>query len=180
MNRTKRWIITGEIGAGKTTFCLQIVELAREADLVLGGLISPGVFVDGRKVGINVVDLKGQQTRCLANPRKEGISGPSTKGWSFVEESVAWGNRVLAQAVPCDVLVIDELGPLEFERGEGWVKGLTILDEGEFQVALVVVRPHLLDQALERWPSSKTVKISPSSDIPHLAREVSQGFQLDD
>ncbi|MFO8035592.1 MAG: nucleoside-triphosphatase [Anaerolineales bacterium] len=180
MKQTQRWIITGEIGAGKTLFCMEIVELARQAGLSLGGLISPGVFEDGRKVGINVVDLKGQQTCRLANPRKEGVSGPSTKGWSFVEGSVAWGNRVLAQAVPCDILIIDELGPLEFERGEGWVKGLTILDEGDFEVGLVVIRPHLLDQALERWPDAQTIEISPASDIPHLVKEVLHRFGVED
>lgn len=180
MKETQRWIVTGEIGAGKTLFCMEIVELARREDLSLGGLISPGVFEDGRKVGINVVDLKRQQTRRLANPRKEGVSGPSTKGWSFVEGSVAWGNRMLGEAVPCDILIIDELGPLEFERGEGWVKGLTILDEGDFEVGLVVIRPHLLDQALERWPSAKRIEIFPASDIPRRAKDVFQRFAVED
>lgn len=25
-----------------------------------------------------------------------------------------WGNQLLAQAVPCDILFVDEMGPLEF------------------------------------------------------------------
>ena len=35
-------------------------------------------------------------------------------------EVLAWGTRILQQATPCDLLVVDELGPLKFERGEGW------------------------------------------------------------
>jgi nucleoside-triphosphatase THEP1 len=27
---------------------------------------------------------------------------------------------MLKSATPCDLLVVDELGPLEFERREGW------------------------------------------------------------
>jgi len=177
MSDTQRVIITGEIGVGKTTFCSRIAELGRQAGLALAGLISPGVFEGGRKVGISVINLKNEETRLLAKPREVKASGPSTKGWSFKEESVQWGNRVLAQTAPCDLLIVDELGPLEFERGEGWVEGLTLIDEGRFGVAFVVVRPYLVPQALERWHAAHTIRITSESDIPHLAKETFQRHQ---
>ncbi len=174
MKRPVRILVTGEIGAGKTTFCLQIADQCHQADLELGGVISPGVFEGGRKVGIDAIDLKSGQRRRLAYLRGEKANGPSTKGWSFVKESVAWGNRVLARAAPCDVLIIDELGPLEFERGEGWVEGVSLVDEGDYEVAFVVVRLHLLNQALERWPDSDTINLASEDNIHHLANETFQ------
>jgi hypothetical protein len=61
---------------------------------------------------------------------------------------------VRAQAVPCGLLVVDELGPLEFERAQGWLSGLTALDSGEYELGLVVIRPELMGAALARWPEA--------------------------
>lgn len=177
MSGMQRVIVTGEIGAGKTTFCSRIAELGRQAGLTVGGIISPGVFKNGRKVAIRATHLKNDETRLLAKLHSGEASGPSTKRWSFREESVQWGNRVLAQTAPCDFLIVDELGPLEFERGEGWVEGLTLIDEGRFDAAFVVVRPYLVPQALERWPAAHTIRLSSESDIPHLAKETFRRYK---
>jgi len=45
------------------------------------------------------------------------------------------------------VFLVDELGPLELVRGEGWAGIIPMLRQRAFGVALVVVRPELLDQA---------------------------------
>ena len=52
-----------------------------------------------------------------------------------------WGNQTLNTSTPCDVLVVDELGPLEFERGIGLQNGFTAIDSRNFDFALVVIRP---------------------------------------
>jgi len=65
-----------------------------------------------------------------------------------------WGDDVLAHVTPCDLLVVDELGPLELERGWGWQQAFTVLHEGNFALAIVVVRPELVIQAQLRLPES--------------------------
>ena len=62
-----------------------------------------------------------------------------------------------AGAVAPDLLVVDELGPLEFARGVGLTEGLTAVDAGRYAVACVVVRPALVDEALRRWPDATVV-----------------------
>jgi len=52
-------------------------------------------------------------------------------------------------------LIVDELGPLEFEREEGWIAGVSAVDSGEYQAALVVIRPSLLMMASQRWKVSR-------------------------
>ena len=53
---------------------------------------------------------------------------------------------MLCSATPCGLLVIDELGPLEVEKGKGWSSAFGILAKAEFALGLVVVRPELVER----------------------------------
>jgi hypothetical protein len=97
------------------------------------------------------------EVRTLAHRQHSG-----GQQWAFVEETLEWGNSVLASAVPTDLLVLDELGPLEWVEGRGWTTGLSAVDSGLYRYALVVVRPELVEQARQRWPYAKLL------DIPRL------------
>ncbi len=145
------YLLTGEIQSGKTSLCLELVKEARKEGIRLGGLISPGVFQSGEKIAIDLLDIKSEERRRLADGSDGRSTEVQTKRWSFLPEAVAWGNRILETALPCDLLVIDELGPLEFHRNQGWVAGFTAVDSGDYQAALLVIRPSLLDKALTRW-----------------------------
>lgn len=43
------------------------------------------------------------------------------------------------------MLLIDELGPLEFNRQTSWVASFEILKRKNYKLALVVIRPEYLD-----------------------------------
>lgn len=149
------WLVSGERGLGKTTFCGNVAQEWAAAGRDVAGLLSLAVFAQEIKTGIDVVNLRSGERRRLANLRTtEAVPAGelSTLRWRFDPEVMAWGNEVLAQTTPCDLLVVDELGPLEFEREQGWLNGLRVLDGGQYQLALVVIRPELLDVALARWP----------------------------
>ena len=150
-------LVTGLSGAGKTTWCKGMVEQARAKGLKVCGLISPAVFKDGWKVGIDLMDLAAGESRRLANLRGEILTGVGTPKWDMDPEVMAWGNAILAEKPDCDVLVMDELGPLEFFRKEGFVNGLTLLDQKKFRAAFVVVRSSLLPFAQQRWPYAHIV-----------------------
>jgi nucleoside-triphosphatase THEP1 len=139
-------VLSGESDCGKTTLCAQVAGLAGAAGLDVAGLLSPARRAGGRKVGIDVQDLRSGRRRPLAEARagSEPDAGPGTEGWRFDPEGLAWGAELLGRATPCDVLVIDELGPLELLRGQGWRIGLDVLRAGGYRLALVVVRPALV------------------------------------
>jgi len=65
--------------------------------------------------------------------------------WTFAPESVAWGQQVLASLPPCDLLVIDEIGPLELELGQGLTSALDALRHAAYRLALVTLRPTLVN-----------------------------------
>jgi nucleoside-triphosphatase THEP1 len=160
MSLGKIIILTGEIGSGKSNLCLDVALKAKEGGIQLAGVLSPAVFKEGEKIGIDLINLKNWDRRNLAIRRDQKKSALETGNWSFFLESVQWGNQILKDAIPCDLLIVDELGPLEFNRGEGWTSGLAAVDSGNFIAALVVIRPSLLTIAEQRWKASRIVDVS--------------------
>ena len=169
------WLISGGRGAGKTTLCAAVIGRAQAAGWDVAGLLSPAVVTGGRKTAIAALDLRRGERRLLARARaaaageQDGESPIRTRAWSFDPAVLAWGDRVLQAAVPCDLLVVDELGTLEFERGQGWLSGLAALDSGRYRQALAVIRPELLAAAQARWPAAQLVAVSAVDDRQALA-----------
>lgn len=169
------FLITGSRGAGKTTFCSRLVKAAREAGWQPGGLISHPVFEESRRAAIDTEDLRTGEIRRLAAAVAPGEAAtPGTKHWLFDPGALEWGNRVLAKCTPCDLLVVDELGPLELERGEGWQAGLAAVDSQQYAIALVVIRAELLGKVLLRWEDANLVEIDTPEDSAYKARVLSE------
>jgi nucleoside-triphosphatase len=169
-------ILTGKIQSGKTNFCLDLAQNAKDMGFNLAGVLSPGVFHQDEKTGIDVVNLKSWERRRLAVLRGRGQIGIETRHWSFYPGIVDWGNQVLKNAVPCDLLIIDELGPLEFEREEGWVAGVSAVDSGEYQAALVVIRPSLLKMASQRWKVSRVHDLDNIQNVSFSSEDILAGL----
>jgi nucleoside-triphosphatase len=74
-------------------------------------------------------------------------------------DTLAWGDEILAEVGRCDVLILDELGPVEFRRGEGLQKGMELVDRGAFEQAYVVLRPSLLGLGQARWPDANVLSL---------------------
>lgn len=160
------WILTGARSTGKTTLCRRLAAEAQALKWDVAGVISPAVFDGNGKTGIEVIDLRSGEGRLFARRPLDANGLPSQEhGWVYDQTALAWGNAVLEKAVPCDMLVVDELGPLEFEAGRGWVAGLTSVDSRAYRVALVTIRPELLPLARQRWPFSGVVDMDASESF---------------
>jgi len=148
-------ILSGERGAGKSAVCRKTVTLAQAQGYTCGGLITlrcPGDDLD-------VLDTRDGSTRRLT--LDPGVSPAVIQGrFRFSPGTLAWGNNVLARAAPCDLLVVDELGPLEIEQGWGWQRAFSVLRKAEFALALVVVRPELVMRAQLKLPESALAVIT--------------------
>lgn len=174
-------ILTGPIGSGKTTLCLDLVEHLKKADLVVHGIVTPPMNVNGNKVGIDLVDLQSGEKKRFACLKESVSSDLFTGKWSFDADVMNWGNQTLGHAIPCQVLIVDELGPLEFERGIGLQNGVTAIDSGDFSVALVVVRPSLIAAAKQRWPTAKLYTVTRETQPAVLNDLIGQimGYRVD-
>ncbi len=155
-------IVTGPKGSGKSSFCVEMALLARAYGLDVAGVISLPRFDGSTKAAIDLMRLRTSSTRRLAFRRDGRPPGNTlhTTSWDFDESTIEWGNSSLQDAIPCDLLVVDEVGPLEMERGAGLLAGLDALDSRNYLLALVVVRPDLVPKALKRWPDAGVLDVS--------------------
>ncbi len=150
-------IVTGLSGAGKTTWCSRLAKFAKARGFSVEGVLSPGIFETGKKTGISVESLSTGEAKQLASLRDSENAKLATPRWSFSPEILEWANQTLIQKDSKDLLVIDELGPLEFLQGKGLTAGLDRIDAGQYKVACAVVRSSLLPKALQRWPKAKVI-----------------------
>lgn len=170
--RGKLLLLTGPSGSGKTSLCLQVIQTAQRTARQLSGVVSPGVFVYGQKKAIMVQAVHSGETFQLARPvcaaHPQDTTSLRTPAWSFDPDAVAWGNQILANALPADMFIIDELGPLEWLQNSGWTAAFPAIDSRQYHLCLLVTRPELLEVALTRWPDASALSIASPQDAPRL------------
>jgi nucleoside-triphosphatase len=168
------FLLSGAREIGKTTFLKFILEQTEEKNITRAGVISPAVFANGQKIGIDLTDVKTGITRRLANRRGAEVEGILTGRWIFIPEIMEWGDQILAASTPCDLLFVDELGPIELERGEGWQNGIRALSSNMYQIAIAVIRPELIDKANSLWPNARQIAITQKNGTEYskLSREI--------
>ena len=152
-------VVTGQVGAGKTTWCRDLIAHVRQTGGGVAGLSSPGVFVDEHKVAINLLDIANDEQRRLADRLAVPDDASPTRNWKFHAETLAWGDAVLRSVGICDLLVIDELGPLELLHNQGWQSALPLLKAGRYRVGCVVVRQSLLKAFLAVVPNADVIEV---------------------
>jgi nucleoside-triphosphatase len=150
-------LLTGGRGAGKTRWSEALARAARDAGLAVAGLVSPPVLVGGEKTGIDLLDVASGERCHLAERARADLPGTEGLGWRFDPAALAFGNAILARVGDCDLLLVDELGPLEFRRGSGLTAAFALLDSRRYRLAVVVVRPALVAAAQARWPGAALV-----------------------
>ncbi len=148
-------VLTGERGVGKSTVCCETIVLAQARGYTCGGIITLS-HPNGAR---DLLDARSGDVRKLTLAPDAELAVVQGR-FRFNPETLEWGNTALACALACDLLVVDELGPLEIERGEGWQSAFDALRRTDFVLALVVVRPELVVQAQIRLPGSATTVIA--------------------
>jgi nucleoside-triphosphatase THEP1 len=170
-------VLAGERGAGKSTVCRETIALAQARGYSCGGVLTLG-RPDG---ALDVLDVRSGYV-CRLTLEPDANQAVIQGRFRFDPETLAWGDAVLAQATPCHLLVVDELGPLEIERGEGWSKAFDVLYKANFTLALVVVRSELIAHAQLKLPAGAvnvfTVTAHNRDDLPRLLLEMLEKEEL--
>ncbi|WP_322508650.1 nucleoside-triphosphatase [Anaerolinea sp.] len=172
-------LVTGWRGSGKTTFCAGMVQAARQAGWDVAGLLSPAGFEEGRKTCIRAEDLRTGERRLLASISRQSDEDLAFGDWFFNLQTLQWGNRVLQASTPCDLLVVDELGPLEFRLSQGWVSALEVLQRGGFRRALVVIRPELLEEARSLWRPDLIISLDKADRVEEKVEAYARRLLMD-
>lgn len=148
------WVLTGGPGDGKTALALQLASRLRQAGAGVAGIVAPASVSTRRAVpadAYDILDLDSGRRAPLC--RLGGGSGRERTGrFTFTAEGLALGRAALARAAArrCEVVVVDELGPLEL-RGGGLAPAFTALLDDPPAALLLVVRRTLVDAVVARW-----------------------------
>jgi len=145
-------LLTGAIGVGKTTVCCKVVGLARAGGRQPRGILTPPLYdADGAKAGFEALDVASGRRWPLAH-KTEPLGGPRVGPYAFDRSGLERALRALRKAMApgTDLLVVDEIGPLELEQGDGFAPLLEALPRGGPDHVLLVVRSGLVEAACRR------------------------------
>ena len=165
-------LITGERGVGKTILCSTLIEKMKIKEYSVAGIISPGLYHNDVKVGIEAINIKSGENVKLADYSPGWDIENPLRIWKINSDAIPWGNDVLNKSIPCDVLIIDEIGYLEFEKDCGWNKSFEILEEKGFRIAFVVVRISLMETARSHWEKAHILKIEDWENIDLVSKNI--------
>ena len=155
------FLVTGSVQGGKTTFLIELVELLKKRGLSIGGFLAKGSFDKGERSAFVLHNIEDGTEVAMASAHETAKWIKYRRFWfnpdAFIE-GMEWTRRCLIQKP--DVLVIDEVGPMEME-GSGWMDIINFL-ENEFPVLqLWSVRESLLGEVMQRWeiPEDNLIRI---------------------
>jgi len=172
-------IITGERNSGKTLFCLEFIEKMRTLDAAVKGIVSPGKYYDHEKTGILCKDIASGEERLLATFSPGWDPEKPEREWLFQPDIFKWGNKMLKKSTPTEILVIDELGFMEFENKKGWSHAFEIIPKGEYQIGLIVVRPIYVPLAKSLWNVKEIIRLNNLSSVNERVIRLIDNYHLD-
>ncbi len=131
-------VITGKPGAGKSTLARYIAEELKRRGLSVCGIACPDVRVGGKRIGFRVVDVSAGEWAWLA--KVEGCDGPRVGKYRICREAEEFSVKALEKAMGCDIVLIDEVGPMELKLPKLREQMLKIMKGGKPFIAVVHLR----------------------------------------
>jgi len=149
--RNTVFIITGKRGTGKTTTLGKIVGRLHTGGYKVAGIMQPEYVSGGKRAGY-YVENAASGDRMLLCLRNESSVYRSPVQFSFYDEATAFGKSALsvANSNGADIVVIDEIGPLELDE-KGWADAIGTLRSQRIGTMIWTVREKLIDDIVKKW-----------------------------
>jgi len=136
-------VLTGPVHGGKTTFLEQACRRWSAHGLSCSGFLSPVVTEGNGATGYDLLELPGPFRRPYL--RRQGPAGAERTGpYTFVPAALERAREILRDPRPTDLLVVDEVGPLELQGGGLW-PALQDAIRSPQKTVLLVVRDTIAD-----------------------------------
>ena len=109
----KRIAITGRPGVGKSTVCRNILE---HLTCTYGGMVSADIRIEGERVGFGITDISTKEQGILAH---KDDHGPCVGKYNVnLDDLNNIGVNSIKNALSYNLVVIDEIAPMEFKSQE--------------------------------------------------------------
>jgi len=169
-------IVTGNIGSGKTTLLQNLTASIKESGIPVGGILAPAIFENGKKTGYTVMNAASLESMRLSQIVPD-VTLDHTGRYYFLEDAILFGKNILrAENIkPFQVVVIDEIGPLELE-GKGWAESFGDLWIDKKITFLLAVRKTLVSDVVTAWGLGHPLIIDVNRTSPGEAYKIISGF----
>ncbi len=127
--------LTGLPGSGKSTVLIKTIELLKERNLKIGGVVTPEIRKEGKRIGFSVKDVFTGKEGILASVDQK--IGPRVGKYRIdLKEFERIALSALDFALKnCDIICVDELGRMEFFSSKFKEKVLEILNSDKQLIA---------------------------------------------
>jgi nucleoside-triphosphatase len=131
------FLITGLPGVGKTTVFTKTVNILKERGFSVGGMLSREVRENNVRVGFEILDLNSQKRGWLAHVKQP--DGPRVGKYRVnLQDLEGLGAKAITDAIEkCDVVAIDEVGPMELFSQKFREAVNRALESGKLVIAVV-------------------------------------------
>ena len=146
----KIYLVTGAIGEGKTAWLVKLTGLLKERGITARGILALRIMEEGKTTGYDITDiLTGERTPFL---RHTGDVTMGVERFTMDDAGYRAGLGALDPSAnrAADVVIIDEVGPLEL-RGQGWSNMISGLIHETRAVLILAVRENLTEAVTEKF-----------------------------
>ncbi|AKB18329.1 putative NTPase [Methanosarcina sp. WWM596] len=161
-----RIAVTGSPGIGKSTVVAKAAEkLADQPGFKIGGIQTAEIRKEGTREGFSIRDLTTGKNGILSSVKG---SGPRIGKYHVnLEDLEKIGANALWSALDCDLIVIDEIGPMEL-KSEAFVSAVETVLESDKPVLAVLHRSskHPLAQRIRKEFEVLTVDEGNRDELP--------------
>ena len=141
------FILTGPVHSGKTTLLKDVFRELKRQEYTVGGFLSEAIWEEEKTVGYDLFDLK--EERSIPLIRRTGEKKWQRIGqYFFVPQGLAEAEKIILREEDVDILVVDEVGPLELS-GKGFWPALKQVIFNPSNIFLFVVRINILEDFLK-------------------------------
>jgi nucleoside-triphosphatase THEP1 len=138
------FILSGPVHGGKTTLLENSLPGWASRGLKFGGFLSVAVLDGQGRTEYDLLDLK--EGRRLPFLRRTGEPEEERTGpFFFVGRTLELARAVIRRAAPGELLIVDEVGPLELQGGGLWPALAEVLFKPDMRTILVV-REEILEK----------------------------------
>lgn len=147
----KVFIITGRVGAGKTSYIKELTEDFNSKEIKICGIYANRVMNNEQTVGYDLIDIATGTAEVFLRINNNCAANKIGK-YEIFSKALALGIRRLNSLKNSDVntIVIDEIGKLEL-NGQGWASVFNDLIKNTDKQLIITVRDSFVNKVIDKW-----------------------------
>ena len=161
-------LVLGKPSSGKTSWCSKYIGWLRRQGLSVGGILCPEIHKHGEHTGFNAIDLlTGEEMPFARLSRDRSFKkGERVGDYTISKRGILFACNAIEKAVEnrCDLVIVDEVGPLEL-RGKGLMPATELALASTVNV-LIIVRSSLKEALQQHFPKYEFTVIADLSQSP--------------